>query len=303
MRQGSNAKLVFDKHGQIFAIATGSDACAEHECGSKELQSVLCGTPEVETTPYGRIRAAMTGAAVPMTDEEVVDALRSGKAFAYPTLIDRKRIARNLDQLVFAVGEENGHPVAVFGYGYQGADTICTDHRQLISYKKAEVVGAWDQRSFAIKVYGDKLVKKLQKFANTVMEGDGVFAGTFLTKHGKEELTGVVIALQSALRPEHRKEISDAQSKWEANMRLKAQSRADELARISWDKKAHPHAASPGFIWPVWKDGVVDGEVRYALNPGYQVDAQYWGPYTFEQLHDWIIAAKKFPLKPIREAA
>lgn len=303
MRQGSNAQLVFDKHGQIFAISTGSDACAEHECGSKELQAELCGTPDVETTPYGRIRAAMIGAAVPKTDDDVVDALRAGQSFVYPSLIDRKRIARNLDQLVFAVAEENGQKVAVFGFGYQGENTIRTDHGQLISYNKADVVGAWDERSFAIKVYGDKLVKKLQTFANMVKDGDGVFAGTFLTKHGKAELTGVVIALQSALRPEHRKEISDAQAKWEANMRLSARSRAEELARISRDKKVHPHAASPGFIWPVWKDGVVDSEVRYALNPSYQVDAQYWGPYTFEQLHDWIVAAKKFPLKPIRDAA
>lgn len=284
MKKGSDSKLVFDKHGQIFAIATGADNCAEHECGSKPLMETFC-------------------AGDACSDEDIVATLREGKAVQYPALIARKHIARNLDKLIFSTSLEGGEQVAVFGYARLGEHVINADNRELSSWNKEDVVGAWDDESFAIKVRGAKLVKKLHDFAVKVQAGGGVFAGTFLANHGKERLAGVIIALQMSLRPEHRQAIAQAQSKWEGDMRLKARSRVSELQQLSRDNKSYPRAENPGYIWPVWQDNVVDGEVRYALNPGYGVKAQYWGPYTFEQLRDWIIADKKFELAPFKEAA
>lgn len=284
MQKGSDSKLVFDKHGQIFAIATGADNCAEHECGSKPLMEALC-------------------AVNPSSDEDIVTQIRSGNKVQYPALIERKHIARNLDKLIFATSVEGGEQVAVFGYARLGEHVIKTEHHELSSWRNEEVVGAWDEESFAIKVRGTKLVKKLHDFAVKVQGGNGVFAGTFLANQGKERLSGVIIALQTTLRPEHKQAILHAQAKWESEMRLKARSRTGELQQLARDKKAYPRAEYPGYIWPVWKDNVVDGEVRYALNPGYGVKAQYWGPYTFEQLRDWIIAEKKYELAPIKEAA
>lgn len=43
MRKGYEPCLAFDHNDRLVAIATGSDACAEHECGSKPLREALCG--------------------------------------------------------------------------------------------------------------------------------------------------------------------------------------------------------------------------------------------------------------------
>lgn len=205
MRRGIGAALVFDKHGQIFAISTGSDAASEHEWGSKPLQESLC--------------------AATVQDDRLVQMLRQGQAVSYPSLIDRKAIRRNLDQLQFVVGEEGGEAVAVFGYSpYYGLRSMRIDNRELVLGTK-ECVGAWDSKSFAIKVRGAKLVAKLKRFADAVKAGNAMFAGTFLKKDGNTHLTGVIVALATSLRPEHRQEIKKVQVEWENNLQLKAHSR------------------------------------------------------------------------------
>lgn len=277
MRKGYDAELVFGKKGQIIAIATGSDACSEHEWGTAKLQQALCSK---DSKRLG---------------EEVVKALKTGAQAPYPDLFECKKLDKNLDQLVFVEGQEEGEPVAVFGFSPY--HNVKVDHYELRLWCEHTVTGAWDEQSFAIKVKGAKLVKKLRTFAEKAKAGDAVFSGTFWPK----KMAGVNLALCSELRHEHLAPVKKAQSEWEANLRLAARSRVDEFyasmreqKRDAWKYFTH--------IWPVWRNQEVDGDVVYAVNEGFEARdlIGYYGPYTFEALMAWIQADKKYKLEPVR---
>jgi hypothetical protein len=300
MRKGFKAAVVLDKDGEIFAISTGSDAAAEHEGGSKPMQQALC-QPRVKQPEPGMLgklaQACGLAEPVPMTYEQLVSALRKGQPVTYPALIDRKAIRHSLDKLYYLVGKEKGEPVAVFGYSSRGPEAVRVDHGELQFYPDETYAGAWDEREFAFKVRGAEMVDKLKRFAERAQAGDAVFAGTFLEDLEGTRLSGVIVAVKSGMGPQHQVAIDKAQRDWEASLRLKARSRDGELMVLSRRSEERPHAASPGYIWPVWTKGP-DSDVAYALNPGYQVKADYWGPYTFEELEKWILAETKYPLKP-----
>jgi len=265
MRQGFSPVITFDKRGEIFSIATGSDACAEHEVGSARLQGALCQ----QTIPDGSI----------------IEDLKRGLDVVYPNLLERKSIAFG-EKLSFVI---DGDEAAI---GFCSNPTMLLTHRELRFMTGESVAGAWDDHHFALKVKGDKLVKKLTAFAVAVHAGDGVFAGSFLDNRF---VGGVCIALKSKLRPEHKVLINKAQAKYEADLRLKAASNLDEFHE--WCRQNHQD--SIGYLWPVWRGNVVDGEVVYALNPGYGIDAQYWGPYTLESIKEWLLGGRKGSLRPV----
>jgi hypothetical protein len=301
MRKGYNPELVFDKKGNIFAIATGSDACAEHEVGSAAMQRVLCTgfagkDSNVEATLIKQLREA---------DKEPGLMARllnlDKKPVAFPDLLAQKIINNNLGDIHFVEGvdERLKQPVGLLWFS-ERHHTPDVNYRELAIFdKEATCAGAWDERSFAFKVVGDKLIAKLRAFAEKLKAGQGCFAGLFLAG-GTPRLGGVIIALHTELRPEHRAAIAKAQKEYEDNMLLKARSRLDELNALAYPRqgKREAHWQSPGYLWPVWKDQVVGGEVMYALNPSYGVDAAYLGPYSFEQIAQWIRAEKKFKLVP-----
>lgn len=186
MRRGNSAKIIFDKRGEIFAISTGSDCVSEHEWGSKPMMDHLCQ-------------------------------VTAGGAAKHPSFFERKTLSQNLADVIFSQGTEEGEPVGVFGFATEYAGrTIVIDHREL-RLRDKEVVGAWDASSFALKVKGKRLVDKLQRFAEKVQAGDGIFAGSFLKDDNKEALNGVILAVKGSLRPEHRTAIATAQAKWEAD--------------------------------------------------------------------------------------
>lgn len=306
MRKGYDAALVFDKKGEIFAIATGSDATAEHECGSRPLMNTFCENPEGRATSGWRGFLSRGGAASANGTESVlIEALRNNKEVSYPSLFERKKLQYNLDKLIFVEGaEKDGTPSAVLGYAPHGPSHIRVDHPELWPGIRGEsVTGAWDEESFAVRVSGQRQVEKLHRFFEKLQKGDGIFAGTFLSDTSKVRLSGVIIALQSALRPEHKAAIQQAQLEWEASIRLKARSRVEELYALCRSQDERDKPSMPGYVWPVWKDGVVDGEVLYALNPGYGVEADYWGPYEFEELARWVTSRHKFRLTPVKRKA
>jgi len=300
MRKGFDAAVVLDKNGEIFAISTGADATSEHETGSKPMQQALC-QPSYKRPEPGLLNklAHAVGIAenVVLTDEQLIASLRKGEPVEYPALIDRKQISQNLDKLHFVVGEENGTPVAVFGYSPRGVDAFRIEHPEIRLYPREECTGAWDEREFAFKVSGQDMVDKLKRFAEKAQAGDALFAGTFLENFADRRLAGVIIAVKSGLSQDHLEAVAAAQAEWEATLRLKARSRVDELNALCRKHESRPHAASPGYMWPVWTKGA-DSDVAYGLNPGYQVKADYWGPYTFEELEQWILAEIKYHLKP-----
>jgi hypothetical protein len=230
MRQGQQAALVLNKSGEICAISTGSDYVSEHEWGFQPLQEALCGPLKGEThrgtglwvkvaTP-AKVQEVCMIQRFLKSEAEIIEALRAGERVGFPPLFQRTALYQNLNQVRFLRGEEDGQPVAVFGYSVYGSD-VRLNHPDL-SLADNEYVGAWDESSFAFKVRGAELVAKLERFFAGVTRGDSFFADTFLKKAGETKLTGLVIALRPALSSEQWDAMYHAQVAWEAGMRHKA---------------------------------------------------------------------------------
>lgn len=282
MRKGNHPEMVLDPKGHLLAIATGADFTSEHEWGSKELME------------------ALTAGAAP-DKEALARSLKAGKKVAMPDLMASKRITRNLSRIAYGERTDKGEReatvvfdahTALLPFGNSFIDSELSFPR--FSDPK-DVAGAWDSRSFGFRVRGEKKVAQLREFVQALRDGKGIFAGTFLKQVGKQHLSGVTIAIEELLRPEHRAEMKKAQAEFESEVRLMAKARTAELLALARGVTGR----SVGHIWPVWKDRVVDGDVMYALNPGYGVDAAYWGPYSFEQLQAWMKAGATSALRPL----
>lgn len=286
MRKGNDPSLHLEKKGDIFAIATGSDFCAEHEGGSKDMQQNLC---------MGQSH---------QDDSVLIQEYKNSKnesEFNYSQILERKRINKQADAIRFIKSTEDGVEVAAIIFD-RNFPKDCTDLTgELHTRGGKSISGAWDEDSFGFKVVGPKLIAKLEKF-HAEMVGDGaIFAGIFLKQIDKERLTGVIIAIESKLRPEHMLSIKVAQREYEENIRLQAGSRITEFRDVVWNKaKDQSHIKHPGHMWPMWKDHVVDSEVVYGINPDYDAKKliPYFGPYTFDTIKDWMLAEKKYPMVP-----
>lgn len=284
MRKGYDPAMFLNKKGRMFGFCTGSDGCAEHEQGSRSMQEALCRKDG-------------------LSDEQVIERLRKGRLKEYPMLLERKLIAFDLKRIALLEGKDKktGEPVAMIHFSANGRAPSLEDGELSLGYQKT-VAGAWDEHGFAFKVWGEKDVKRLQAFHASMLAGDAMFAGTFLKRHDGVLVSGVAIVDRTLLRGEHLAEIKKAQEKWEADMRLKADSKLYAFyERFSRARQKDPearHIDLPGSLWPVWRNEV-DGEIAYALNPGYGVKARYYGPYDLEQLERWTFAEKKFELVPL----
>ncbi len=295
MRKGYDPAMFLNKKGRMFGFCTGSGPCSEHEQGSRSMQEALCRKDG-------------------LSDEQLIKKLRqagvsanasslASVSFVYPSLLDRKLIAFDLKRVALLEGKDKktGEPVAMIHFSANGRAPNLEDGELSLGYQK-KVAGAWDQHGFAFKVWGEKDVKRLQSFHASMLAGDAVFAGTFLKSHDGVQASGVTIVDRTLLRGEHLAEIKKAQDKWEADMRLKADSKLYAFyERFSRARQKDPearHIDLPGSLWAVWRNEV-DGEIAYALNPGYRVKAPYYGPYDLEQLERWTFAEKKFDLVPL----
>lgn len=282
MRRGNTPTINLDQHGEIVAISTGSDFCSEHEGGSETMLSTLCSG-----------HAAAGGEA----DAKLISILRDGGVPDFPRLIDRKAMDRNLDHLSFTESRDGRVNKATATITFHSSNRTPNIDNPELSLRNdgGQLAGAWDNRSFAFKVAGDELVNKLRRFYDQLLAGDGIFAGTFLIN---DAASGVVVALQRKLGPGDLLNIEEAQSKWESDLLLRAKSRLEDLNDLFSRKSVHPFARSPGYIWPVWRDYIVGGEVVYGLNPTNDRVGPYFGPYEFDQLRDWILAETKTKLVP-----
>jgi hypothetical protein len=278
MRRGYESKLVLSKSGNLVAFATGSDHCTEHECGAKPLMSAL--------TDSG------------ISEEWAVAELRNGKTPVYPDILESKRISSFPQQLQFIV-TEGEVPEAWLGYDRRPLTDYSNELRFYdLKDQDPNVAGAWDDGSFAIRVRGKKYVKALKAFHQSLRAGKVAFAGTFFKRNG-DRLAGVVLADLTKVSDDDRKAVKVAQEKMESGLRLKARSEANVLT----SKLYEAFGGHVGFLWPVWKDEV-DGEIAYAMNPNHNINADYYGPYTKEQLLHWAQAKCSYHLSPeFRKAA
>ena len=72
-------------------------------------------------------------------------------------------------------------------------------------------------------------------------------------------------------------------------MRLEVRSRAEELMELY--RVTHDGQGRIGYVWAVWKDDEIDGEVVYQVNPAYGLKVP--GRLSFEGLAAWIASSKK----------
>ncbi len=270
MRKGYEPAVLMDPKGDIFAIATGADATSEHEWGSDNLMTELTGQ-------------------VPFKRADIARALRERKLKQVPDILDTRVIKLDLESIVFQKGEENGEPVAALGYTARFHPMDLLKHPELRFSAFSEpkhLAGAWDDSSFGFKVKGEKLVQRLERFYQAMMRGACMFAGLFLTDQPKQRLKGVIICNTELLRPEHRAAMKKAQASFEADVQLHLKARTDEL-----QKKAaqvfKSNSRSFGHVWPAWK-GEPGGDIVYGYNPGYGINQDLYGRYSFEELWHWL---------------
>ena len=289
MRQGNNARLIYDAANHLVAIATGADAAAEHECGSRPLQQALCTQFDDEAALVARLAA--------------------GERIDYPQLSARKRITKRAPGLQFihipARGAD-GQPHAVLGYSRQNLAFSAEELRfrsPSVLNEDPNVAGAWDEESFAIRVRGERHVTALRDFHDALQAGKCLFAGTFLQATGR--LSGVVIGNEEHFDDATRQAMTHAQALYESELRLKA--RDDSRVLLSELRQAAGVSPSGrldiGHLWVRWADER-ETEVVYGLNPGYRVKADYFGPYRREELLAWARAGFAYHLRPAsRETA
>ena len=285
MRRGFDPMLIFTNSGNLVAIATGADACTEHECGSKPMLEALC--------------------AQPADDAKVIAALKGGKTVMYPNLLESRRITRLPNTLQWLESAQAGkEPEACFGLANSPLDF---KRHELEFFNHAsgtrdkDVAGAWNESSFAIRVRGQKYVAALREFYKALREGKVAFAGLFF-KRDRVHLSGVILADTRYLSDEDRTAIVIAQQKHESSLRLKARSESDQLMyELSTELRA-THIGGIGFLWPIWSDAN-ETAVVYGFNPGYRVNADYYGPYTKDELLAWGQAKASYRLASKRKAA
>lgn len=267
MRRGSNPTIMFDRKGNIFAIATGSDACAEHETGSMEMQrSHASGYRELDEYVRQLKKASIT----PSIENT-------------PSILDMKSIDKH-DDMVFVEGVANGEPFATF-YSFSERNDFYNNELEKYSSNR-ECTGAWDNRHFAFRVYGEKLIKKLRHFYDGIKENDAFFAGYLMGApcFDKPRPSGVIIARKSMLRPEHHEYLRDAKQKYFDEVLLGYHSKKEDI-----DEAFQKKGVFPGYIWPVWKNRD-KLEIAYRINPSYEFQNRipYGSDFTYDELIDFV---------------
>ncbi len=218
MRKGNCARLVFDRKGHLVAIATGSDATSEHEWGSKRLMEALCEQYAIEAT--------------------LIDKIKAGEEVTFPPLMDVKRITRFPSGLQFEETPESfgTEPEAILGYlespmGFKFFINELMFPTIVGEDDDPNVAGAWDERSFAIRVRGKKYVKALKEFHEAILAKHVIFASTFFKRKDMPRLSGVVLANSLYFRGEDLAAMQQVESKYNRTLRLKALDESREITQ------------------------------------------------------------------------
>ena len=204
MRKSSNPRLLVNKQGQAFGIATGSSHTAEHEWGAEELLLELTGT--------GLLRP-----------ETVAEQMRAnpGELRVYPDLLDNSVIAHDLENIVFESRTVEGERQAVRAYStcshLQPFDDCFVREELGLAPGKAPsgLASAWGPRSFAFKVAGADQVALLKDFADAMKAGKALFANKFLSAYQGAPVSGIVIVRADLLELEHLSAIRQANTQFE----------------------------------------------------------------------------------------
>lgn len=282
MRQGFYAQLVLSKSGNLVAVATGSDACAEHEIGIKPLLSAMTEHVDKEASIVKQLKGVFRA------------------LVTYPEVIESKRVTKLPEQYQFIVTDTADGPEAWLGVASQPLTTYAHELplTRISSRADQNVAGAYDDKSFAIRVRGEKYVKALRQFDAAMRAGDVLFAGTFFERP-KLHLGGIILANRKFIGDEDKERIDEAQRKFESGLRLKAR---DDSRELMQEMRALSGQSDYNYVWAVWADDT-ESSVVYGLNPGSSTPADYGIGYTREELIRWAKAKYSYHLRRQRMAA
>ena len=280
MRKGYEPRLVFDKKNRLVALATGSDACAEHECGIEHLMRKLGAMPPGKAE-----------------DAAIVQALRAGEPVQYPDLMEKLRVT-NMRALHFDVVGADAvlwSDFAGLSAEYNAVENLLKNtsefsypHKNFSSGRDLNIAAMWDDNSFAIKVRTPRYVKALQGFFEAAQRGDVMFGGRFFTS-GDVRIGGIILVNREMLRTEHVQAQRAAQAAYEKSLRLQAASQLEALNReLKSIFGTHSYWDYFTYIWAAWADSSDESQgVRYKVNTSSQAQRaglQYAKPYRFEEL-------------------
>ena len=189
--------LVFDKKGEIFAIVTGCDATSEHEWGINPLFSTF-------------------------TDFKSVKDYAKKSTNPSNFLEKDRKISRNLHAFLFEHNEDRNEAILSVHANFVPSPGWTTRYENELRFpslspydslgrvkpssnENPDIVCAWCDKSFAIKVRGDKLIKKLKNFYTDLQQGLVMFGGLFI------EGPGIVLCNSRYLRAEHKAAIKKAE--------------------------------------------------------------------------------------------
>ncbi len=250
-------------NGQIAVIASGCDACTEHECGIKPL-----------------LEHFTDGAYA----KDVAIAKKLGEIRSSPDIVESRRIKKNLDSIKLIEGKR-----ITIGYGSEHCLTENNPELSPLRYtfnkdKNLSLTAAWDEYSFAFSAVDPKLKESLKRFYNKIQQGKIGFVGLFV--ENKQSLSGIILGDLDLISKQN---VKKAQAEFDRTVLLHELSRVDELNDL-----LHKTSSGWSYIWPIWhKDTVV-----YAINPLYNTKANYYGPYTFDEMTNWLKTGCNYHLKP-----
>lgn len=218
MRKGYDPLLVFNKKNHLVAIATGADACTEHEIGISRLMEKLGATPVSFYDLEKEVSAVQQARTLNQPDP-------------YPDLAERLCI-KNAHNVHFDQTEAEAVLWTSFGGPYDCSGTIqgllqdsefqyptpYPDDRFLPN-KDLNIAAMWDERSFAIRVKSPRYIRGLSEFYNALKDGRAMFGGRFF--YAKDyRLSGVILVNTQYLRGENLKALKKLQDQYEKAIRL-----------------------------------------------------------------------------------
>lgn len=304
MRKSPQSHIVFSGD-KIVAINTGSDFCSEHENGIVSIMKELCINPD--SKKYDVLNAAIllkkkglsfikknfsfdkSGDFFELINSVNLKDFLEKENFKYSNFLDEKIIKPNPNPncFNFSLLKDGKEAVMYFSWHNIDFEKITFNEYKNNPNHDNNIVCLWDDKSFVIKVRTNEYVNALKDFYQSIVDGNGIFAGTLFDRN---DFSGITIADKTLFSSVEHKAIETQQKKYEKNVRLKVVDQSlylkDKMHKVSgvnnYLRLIHFH--------PVFNEN--ESSVSYSLNVlSSSVNAKS-GIYTVKELMDW--AESKF---------
>lgn len=273
MRRGITPKILTNSQGEFLGINLGSDACAEHEWGIKDIEQA-----------FGVDKNAEAG-----IERHRVQKIPTSRGGPFSTSSE----GESMLGIAFSLDQRTGR----FGYPF---NYIKDTARGLELYDKNLAAG-WSERDFGV-AFTKELATKMQELYDAFVSKDAAFV--FSSALPVFENPGLCLVIISQLDQEVLDSLRDKHLESE---RLKAASDATGIherlraAGMGQYQDRGYFACSPKWVSDRLKQETKH-PVMYWLNP-YDQQNNNFGWYTVEQLDEWIAGKGPVPMTTEQKAA